>query len=179
MSMSTPRPHRESPPSGARRPDRQVSSTEQSHSRARVGPDAGSAGHQRHERGFLTSIKAPLLFSAVLGLIGGVVATLTSTGGSEQPLRVDIGLIAFGIFFIASLVVVAMLQLASKENPEHLSQGSGINRSSEEMHRSAVARRKEEARRRAEAERTGGADAEADEPAYGARAPQDHRPEGE
>jgi hypothetical protein len=104
--------------------------------------------------GFLQSIKGPLWFSFVLALIGGVVATLTASGGSDNPLRFDLGLIAFGIFFIGSLVVVAMLQLAAKDNPEHLSQGSGVHRSSEEVHRQAVAKRKAEAqRKREEAER--------------------------
>lgn len=109
------------------------------------------------KNGFLASIKGPLVFSLILGLVGGAIAALTASGGTDNPLRVDIGLIAFGVFFMASLVVVAMLQLASKENPEHLSQGSGVNRSSEEMHREQVARRKqelaEEKRRQAQAER--------------------------
>lgn len=100
--------------------------------------------------GFLASIKGPLIFSFVLALIGGVVAMLTASGGSDNPMRVDVGLIAFGVFFIVSLVVVAMLQLAAKDNPEHLAQGSGVHRSSEELHQQAVARRKAEARRKRE-----------------------------
>jgi hypothetical protein len=98
----------------------------------------------------MASIKGPLLFSFALAVIGGVVAMLTASGGSDNPLRVDIGLIAFGVFFIVSLVVVAMLQLAAKDNPDHLSQGSGVHRSSEELHQQAVARRKAEARRKRE-----------------------------
>ncbi|MDY6055008.1 hypothetical protein [Micrococcus sp.] len=82
--------------------------------------------------GLRETVKGPLVFSAVLGLVGGVVAAITASGGTSRPLRVDIGLIAFGVFFMVSLVVVAMLQLAARENPEHLSQGSGTNRSSEE-----------------------------------------------
>ena len=109
------------------------------------------------KNGFLASIKGPLVFSLVLGLVGGVVAMMTASGGTDNPIRVDIGLIAFGVFFMTSLVVVAMLQLASKENPEHLSQGSGIHRSSEQLHRQMVAQRKqelaEEKRRQAQAER--------------------------
>ncbi|WP_180342660.1 MULTISPECIES: hypothetical protein [Auritidibacter] len=99
-------------------------------------------------------VAAPLIFSAVLGLIGGVVVTLASTGGlnnPDRPLRLDLGLIAFGVFFIVSLLVVSLLQLASRDNPEHLSEGSGINRSSEQMHREAMA--KARAKKRAEAER--------------------------
>ncbi|QCU79093.1 hypothetical protein E7744_13840 [Citricoccus sp. SGAir0253] len=115
-------------------------------------PRPGGAPQERREGkpGFLSSIKGPLLFSFALALIGGVVATLTASGGTDNPWRVDIGLIAFGAFFIVSLVVVAMLQLAAKDNPDHLSQGSGVHRSSEELHRQAVARRKAEAQRRRE-----------------------------
>jgi len=92
-------------------------------------------------------VKAPLIFSAALGLVGGLVAAITASGGTGNPLRVDIGLIAFGVFFVVSLVVVAMLQLAARENPEHLSQGSGVNRSSEEMHRKAADERRARGRR--------------------------------
>ena len=103
----------------------------------------------RRRGGLKDSVKGPLVFSAVLGLIGGFVAAITSSGGTENPLRIDIGLIAFGVFFIVSLVVVAMLQLASRENPEHLGQGSGVNRSSEQTHREAMqARRARERQKR-------------------------------
>lgn len=96
------------------------------------------------------SIKAPLIFSAVLGVIGGGIAAVTATGGIDKPLRVDIGLLFFGIFFIVSLVLVAMLQLAAKDNPKHISTGSGINRSSEAMHREAMARQREKQRQQRE-----------------------------
>jgi len=99
-------------------------------------------------------VKGPLVFSAALGLIGGVVAAITASGGTSNPLRVDIGLIAFGVFFMTSLVVVAMLQLSTRENPERLSQGSGVNRSSEETFQKAAAeRRAQAARERAAQER--------------------------
>lgn len=88
---------------------------------------------------------------------------LTASGGTDNPVRVDVGLIAFGVFFIVSLVVVAMLQLAAKDNPEHLSRGSGVNLSSEELHQQAVARRRAEAQRKRE-EAAG-------------RTPRDERPE--
>jgi hypothetical protein len=100
--------------------------------------------------GFKGGIKVPLVFSFVVGIIAFVVATMVSTGGlnnPDHPLRVDIGLIAFGIAFAATLVVVALLQLTGRENPDHLSQGSGMNRSSEELHRAAVARARERMRR--------------------------------
>lgn len=76
------------------------------------------------------SIKAPLIFSLVMGLVSGVVAAIASTGGTEEPLRVDIGLTAFGIAFVACLLVVSVLTMAGKENPRELSEGSGVNRSS-------------------------------------------------
>jgi hypothetical protein len=120
-----------------------------------AGPSGASAAQPadpaQQKAGFLQSIKGPLWFSFVLALVGGAVATMTASGGSDNPLRLDLGLIAFGIFFIVSLVVVAMLQLAAKDNPKHLSQGSGVHRSSEELHRQSVARRKAEAQRKREA----------------------------
>jgi len=76
------------------------------------------------------SIKAPLIFSLVMGLIAGVVAAISATGGSDEPLRIDIGLTAFGIAFIACLLVISVLTMAAKENPSHLSEGSGVNRNS-------------------------------------------------
>ena len=106
--------------------------------------------------GFQGGIKIPLVFSFVVGIIAFVVATIVGTGGlnnPEHPLRLDIGLIAFGIGFAATLVVVALLQLTGRENPDHISEGSGMNRSSEELPRAAVARARERIRReRAEAE---------------------------
>ncbi|MCC3275558.1 MULTISPECIES: hypothetical protein [unclassified Arthrobacter] len=76
------------------------------------------------------SVKAPLIFSAVLALIAGVATMIFATGGAEQELRLDLGLIAVGITFIASLLVSSLLLMTEKPNPEHLSQGSGIHRSS-------------------------------------------------
>lgn len=77
------------------------------------------------------SIKAPLIFSLVMGVIAGVVATISASGGSDNPMRIDIGLVAFGIAFIACLLVISVLSMAGKENPRHLSEGSGVNRSSD------------------------------------------------
>ncbi|HEX2247226.1 MAG TPA: hypothetical protein VHH13_06715 [Arthrobacter sp.] len=76
------------------------------------------------------SVKGPLIFSAVLGVIAGICTMIFSTGGAENQLRWDLGVTAAGIAFIASLLVVAVLTMAGKENPDHLSQGSGVNRSS-------------------------------------------------
>ncbi|MFC3300702.1 Uncharacterised protein [Arthrobacter agilis] len=79
---------------------------------------------------FRYGIKAPLVFSAALALVAGVATSIFATGGGTRELRVDLGLTAAGIAFIASLVICAMLMMAETPNAEHLSKGSGINRSS-------------------------------------------------
>lgn len=112
---------------------------------------------QKPRGGFKGGIKGPLLFSLVVGIIAFVVSTVTGTGGlnnPDNPIRFDIGLIAFGIGFATTLVVVALLQLTGRENPEHISEGSGINRSSAELHRAAVARARERIRREREEAQT-------------------------
>ncbi|GAB3619960.1 hypothetical protein GCM10027417_12210 [Glutamicibacter endophyticus] len=76
------------------------------------------------------SIKGPLSFSLVMAFIAGIVGMITSTGGSENPIRYDIGLLCFGIAFVACLLVISVLTMASKENDESLGKGSGVNRSS-------------------------------------------------
>ncbi|WP_316245905.1 hypothetical protein [Arthrobacter echini] len=79
---------------------------------------------------FRYGIKAPLVFSAALAVVAGVATAIFATGGGTQVLRVDLGLTAAGIAFIVSLVICAMLMMAETPNAEHLSQGSGVNRSS-------------------------------------------------
>ena len=83
------------------------------------------------KRPWQQSIKAPLIFSLVLGVVAGMVAMISSTGGSDKPLRVDIGLIAFGIAFVASLLVISVMTMAGKENPSEMGAGSGVNRASD------------------------------------------------
>lgn len=87
---------------------------------------------------FRYGIKAPLAFSAVLAVVAGVATSIFATGGGAQVMRVDLGLTAAGIAFIASLVICAMLMMAERPNAEHLSQGSGINRSSSKPDRPAA-----------------------------------------
>jgi len=87
-------------------------------------PGKSAQGRFRH------GIKAPLVFSAVLALVAGVATSIFATGGGSQVLRVDLGLTAAGIAFIVSLVICAMLMMAETPNAEHLSKGSGVNRSS-------------------------------------------------
>ncbi|WP_313817070.1 hypothetical protein [Citricoccus sp.] len=168
--MSTPNAGQqpETPRPGDARPGRAPG---QAAGKPTVGAPGASAAQPAapapQKAGFLQSIKGPLWFSFVLALVGGAVATMTASGGSDNPLRFDLGLIAFGIFFIVSLVVVAMLQLAAKDNPEHLSQGSGVHRSSEELHRQSVARRKAEAQRKRDAAAQGGQSDSGDQPGSG------------
>lgn len=76
------------------------------------------------------SIKGPLSFSLILAIVSGGVGMISSTGGSQNPVRLDIGLACFGIAFIASLLVISVLTMASKENDPDLGKGTGVNRSS-------------------------------------------------
>lgn len=88
----------------------------------------------------IRGVKGPLIFSTVLALIAGVVTIFFATGGtgpqfsngSARVIRFDLGGIAFGVTFIVCLVICAMLLMSHKENPEELSQGSGVNLRSED-----------------------------------------------
>jgi len=93
-----------------------------------VSTQAGEPGQNNNKRNWKQTVKVPLLFSLILGLIAGVVSTIASTGGSENPLRLDIGLTMFGIAFVGSLLLISLMIMAAKENPEDLGQGSGVNR---------------------------------------------------
>lgn len=87
-----------------------------------------------------TSVKGPLIFSAVLALIAGVITTVVATGGTGKDasngqlrvVRFDLGLIAFGITFVVCLVMCAMLAMSYKENADHLGKGSGVSLRSED-----------------------------------------------
>jgi high-affinity Fe2+/Pb2+ permease len=85
------------------------------------------------------SIKVPLGFSVALGAVAGLVTLVVSAGGTIHGLRWDLGAIAFGIAFIASLLVASLLVMGHKENPDYLSEGSGVNRKSSD--RLAAARK--------------------------------------
>ncbi|GAA1810798.1 hypothetical protein [Nesterenkonia flava] len=131
-------------------------------------------------RSLKETVKAPLIFSFALGVLAGAVTLMVTSGGSDNPdvthagMSLDnplnLALIAFGIAFIASLLIVSMLQLASRENPEHLATGSGVNRNSEELYRQQVAERREKARRKKQQE----ARERGEQPPYG----KDADPEG-
>lgn len=59
-----------------------------------------------------TSVKAPLMFSAALAAVAGIVTLVVSTGGTRHELRWDLAAIAFGVAFIVTLVVAAMRRTA-------------------------------------------------------------------
>ncbi|GAA2174064.1 hypothetical protein GCM10009784_10840 [Arthrobacter parietis] len=78
-------------------------------------------------------VKGPLIFSAVLAAIAGIATMVFATGGGTRELRVDLGLTAAGIAFIASMVICALLLMTEKPNEDHLGKGTGINRSSSKI----------------------------------------------
>ncbi len=113
----------------------------------------------KQPHGYLSTIKAPLIFSLVLALVAFSVVSITSAGGSADGWRLDLGLIAFGITFATSLVLVSMMSMAAKDNPSSISEGSGINRRSED-----VFRRQQAERARKEAEKRAAEKRDKDEP---------------
>ena len=81
----------------------------------RPSDDRTRRGAGRPARGGLrTTVKGPLVFSAVLGLVGGSIAALTASGGTDNPLRIDIGLIAFGARLGRRAFVVAAVPMAGE-----------------------------------------------------------------
>ncbi|WP_211877429.1 hypothetical protein [Pseudarthrobacter albicanus] len=81
-------------------------------------------------RGLRTSVKGPLMFSAFWGVVAFVGVLIFASGGSARSPRFDLAFIGGGIAFIVILVVLAMLSMSHKDNPEHLGKGSGVNLSS-------------------------------------------------
>lgn len=73
------------------------------------------------------SWRAPLVFSAVLGVIAGAVVLVVSTGGSSKAPRFDLAGSAAGIAFLASVLVSSLLLWSAKPNRPDLGEGSGIN----------------------------------------------------
>ena len=87
--------------------------------------NSSSGGPQKRN-----SVKAPLIFSAVLAVVAGIATMIFATGGADKELRLDLAFTAAGIAFIVSLLVCSLLLMTEKPNPDHLSEGSGVNRSS-------------------------------------------------
>ncbi|WP_138444837.1 hypothetical protein [Sinomonas susongensis] len=83
-------------------------------------------------RGPRVGIKGPLMFSAFFGVVAFVAVLFFASGGTGHGMRFDLAFAGGGIAFIACLVGAAMLSMTYKENPEHLSQGSGVNLRSED-----------------------------------------------
>ncbi|MEH0108768.1 hypothetical protein V6N00_03435 [Tersicoccus sp. MR15.9] len=83
---------------------------------------------QRSTRGIKATVKAPLIFSAVLAAVTFVVVLFAASGGTANQMRFDTASVAAAIAFIVSLVVAAMLMMIEKPNADHLGKGSGINR---------------------------------------------------
>lgn len=89
------------------------------------------------------SIKLPLGFSAALAVIAGILTLVFSSGGTQYGLRWDLGGIAFGIAFVAALLISSLLVMGHKENDASLSEGSGVYRkSSDRLAQAADAARK-------------------------------------
>lgn len=85
------------------------------------------------------SIKFPLSFSFAMGAVAGIVTLVVSAGGTIHGLRWDLGGIAFGIAFIATLLVASLLVMGHKENDDYLSAGSGVNLKSSDRLKAARA----------------------------------------
>jgi uncharacterized membrane protein YdcZ (DUF606 family) len=83
------------------------------------------------KQGWKQSIRPALILSLIFGVVAGVVVTIAVTGGTDHGIRFQAGLIAFLIAFVVGLVVISLLMMAVKENPNELGRGSGVNRSSE------------------------------------------------
>lgn len=79
-------------------------------------------------RGLRATVKAPLVFAAVLAAVTFVVVLFAASGGTANRMRFDAAAVAAAIAFIVSLVVAAMLMMVERPNADHLGKGSGINR---------------------------------------------------
>lgn len=85
----------------------------------------------RDQRDRKQSIRPALVLSLIFGVVAGVVTTVASGGGVHGGMNFKIGGIAFLVAFVAGLVVISLLMMVVKENPEEMGRGSGVNRSSQ------------------------------------------------
>lgn len=97
-------------------------------------------------------VKGPLAVSAVLAVVAGGVTSFVAAGGTDDGMRLDLGLIVGGVAFIASVVVCATLMMLDKPNPTHLGEGTGVNRSSAKLYAERRAQRQKAAGREASAQ---------------------------
>ncbi|WP_104111132.1 hypothetical protein [Arthrobacter sp. N199823] len=96
------------------------------------------------------SIKLPLGFSAALAVIAGILTLVFSSGGTQYGLRWDLAGVAFGIAFVAALLISSLLVMGHKENDASLSEGSGVHRKSSDR----LAQAAEVARKSAQAKKS-------------------------
>lgn len=89
----------------------------------------GKSSKQRPDR--KANIRPALILSLIFGIVAGVVVTVASGGGVYGGMNFKLGGIAFLIAFVAGLVVISLLMMVAKENPDELGSGSGVHRSSE------------------------------------------------
>lgn len=74
-----------------------------------------------------------------MGAVAGIVTLVVSAGGTKHGLRWDLGGIAFGIAFIATLLIASLLVMGHRENDDYLSEGLGVNRKSSDRLKQARA----------------------------------------
>lgn len=108
--------------------------------------------------GFRADVKGPLLISFTVAVVAFVAVAVFASGGTDNPLRLDLAFVAAGVAFIATVVVTATMMLVERPNDPHLGQGAGVNRSSARLYAETRAQR----RRQADASR-------ADEAQFGQR----------
>lgn len=81
--------------------------------------------------GWKQSVKPALVLSLVFGVVAGVISAVAGAGRTRNGLNFQLGAIFFLVAFVAGLLVISLLMMVAKDNPEDLGKGSGVNRSSE------------------------------------------------
>lgn len=82
-------------------------------------------------RGWQESIRPALIISLIMGVVAGVVVAVSSAGGTRNGLNFQLGGIAFLGAFVVGLLVISILMMVAKENPQDMGRGSGVQRSSQ------------------------------------------------
>lgn len=83
------------------------------------------------QSGWKQSVKPALALSLTFGIVAGVISAFAGAGGTRNGLNLQIGATFFLIAFVAGLLVISLLMMVAKDNPDDLGKGSGVNRSSE------------------------------------------------